>query len=89
MVICLQRPPTAKGFTFLSLEDETGISNLVVEPHLFERFRREIVTSIFLVAEGMVERAGRTVNIKVRRLAPLAYGSRPPAPSRAVPLGHR
>jgi error-prone DNA polymerase len=89
MVICRQRPPTAKGFTFLSLEDETGIANLVVEPQLFERFRRELVTSIFLLADGVVERAGRTVNIKVRQLAPLSYGSRPPAPSRAVPLGHR
>ncbi|HZA14327.1 MAG TPA: error-prone DNA polymerase, partial [Myxococcaceae bacterium] len=89
MVICRQRPPTAKGFTFLSLEDETGIANLVVEPQLFERMRREIVTSLFLLADGVVERAGRTVNIKVRQLAPLSYGAREPAPSRAVPLGHR
>jgi error-prone DNA polymerase len=68
MVICRQRPPTAKGFCFISLEDETGISNLVIEPQLFERFRREIITSVFLYAEGALERAGKVVNLKVQRL---------------------
>ena len=38
-VICRQRPGTAKGFVFISLEDETGVSNAIVEPELFERFR--------------------------------------------------
>ncbi|MBX5482802.1 MAG: error-prone DNA polymerase [Myxococcaceae bacterium] len=88
MVICRQRPPTARGFTFLSLEDESGIANLVVEPDLFERYRQEVVSSIFLYAEGVVERAGRVVNLKVRRLEPLRYDGerRMGAP---VPLGHR
>ena len=38
-VICRQRPGTAKGFVFISLEDETGVSNAIVDPNLFERFR--------------------------------------------------
>ena len=68
MVICRQRPGTAKGFCFISLEDETGISNLVIEPHLFDRFRREILGSIFLLGEGVLERAGKVTNVKVKRL---------------------
>jgi error-prone DNA polymerase len=68
LVIVRQRPPTAKGFTFLSVEDETGVSNFVVEPHLFERFRREITQTALVMAEGIVEKVGRVVNLKVRAL---------------------
>jgi len=68
MVICRQRPGTAKGFCFISLEDETGISNLVIEPNLFDRFRREILGSVFLLGEGVLERAGKVTNVKVKRL---------------------
>ena len=71
MVICRQRPQTAKGFCFISLEDETGISNLVIEPQLFGRFRREIIGSVFLYAEGVVEKAGKVLNVKVQKLHPL------------------
>ncbi len=90
MVICRQRPPTARGFTFLSLEDETGIANLVVEPDLFERYRKEVVTSIFLYAEGVLERAGKIVNLKVKRLEPMmGMAGRPTPPVARVPMGHR
>ncbi len=71
MVICRQRPGTAKGFCFISLEDETGISNLVIEPHMFDRFRREIIGSVLLYAEGAIEKTGKVVNVKVQRLSPL------------------
>src|SRR5262249_8074696 len=71
MVICRQRPPTAKGFCFISLEDETGISNLVIEPPLFERFRRDLIASVFLYAQGVLERADKVVNVKVQRVSPL------------------
>jgi error-prone DNA polymerase len=71
MVICRQRPGTAKGFCFISLEDETGISNLVIEPHMFDRFRREIIGSVLLFAEGAIEKTGKVVNVKVHRLSPL------------------
>ena len=46
-VICRQRPGTAKGFVFISLEDETGVSNAIVEPELFERFRLPITEEAF------------------------------------------
>jgi error-prone DNA polymerase len=71
LVIVRQRPPTAKGFTFLSVEDETGIANLVVEPHLFERYRAELVASPLVVGTGRVERAGKVVNLKVTHLEAL------------------
>jgi len=74
LVIVRQRPPTAKGFTFLSVEDETGIANLVVEPHLFERYRAELIASPLVVGTGRVERAGKVVNLKVEHLEALWPG---------------
>ena len=71
LVIVRQRPPTAKGFTFLSVEDEAGIANVIVEPHLFEKFRREITATPLLVATGRVERSGKVVNLKVTHLEAL------------------
>jgi len=77
MNICLQRPPTAKGFAFVSLEDETGIANLVLSPQVAEQCRRELYGSLFMVGEGVVERSGKVVNVKVRALRelPLAPGA--------------
>jgi error-prone DNA polymerase len=71
MRICLQRPPTAKGFAFISLEDETGIANLVVSPPMVERFRREVYGELFLVGEGPLERTGKVLNVRVQRLMPV------------------
>jgi error-prone DNA polymerase len=71
LVIVRQRPPTAKGFTFLSVEDETGIANLVVEPRLFERYRAELIATPLVVGTGRVERAGKVVNLKVQHLEAL------------------
>ncbi|MGQ0508291.1 MAG: error-prone DNA polymerase [Myxococcaceae bacterium] len=71
MMICRQRPPTAHGFCFLSLEDETGISNLVVEPGVFERFRREILSAVLIYAEGTLEKSGKVINVKVKHLEAL------------------
>jgi error-prone DNA polymerase len=71
LVIVRQRPPTAKGFTFLSMEDETGIANVIIEPPLFEKYRREITGTPLLVATGRVERSGKVVNLKVTRLEAL------------------
>ena len=71
LVIVRQRPPTAKGFTFLSVEDETGIANVIVEPPLFEKYRREITGTPLLLATGRVERSGKVVNLKVTHLEAL------------------
>src|SRR3990170_3711335 len=55
MVIVRQRPQTARGIVFVSLEDETGIANLVVMPDVYERFRPLVRGAAFLLAQGRVE----------------------------------
>jgi error-prone DNA polymerase len=70
-VICRQRPGTAKGFVFISLEDETGVSNAIVEPDLFEHFRLVITEEAFLLFEGEVQNSDNVVLIKAREIRPL------------------
>ncbi len=72
-VICRQRPGTAKGFVFISLEDETGVSNAIVEPDLFERFRLVITEEAFLLIEGEVQNSDSVVLIKAREIRPLLH----------------
>jgi error-prone DNA polymerase len=72
-VICRQRPGTAKGFVFISLEDETGVSNAIVDPNLFERFRLLITEEAFLLIEGEVQNSDSVVLIKTRDIRPLAH----------------
>jgi len=72
-VICRQRPGTAKGFVFVSLEDETGVSNAIVDPDLFERFRLLITEEDFLIIEGEVQNSDNVVLIKTREIKPLAH----------------
>ena len=54
-VICRQRPGTAKGFMFLTLEDETGLVNIIVRPDLFHRERSVLVTSPVLEVDGVLQ----------------------------------
>ena len=72
-VICRQRPGTAKGFVFVSLEDETGVSNAIVTPDLFERMRLLITEEPFLVIEGTVQNTDNVVLIKAQKIRPLAH----------------
>jgi error-prone DNA polymerase len=72
-VICRQRPGTAKGFVFVSLEDETGVSNAIVTPDLFERMRLLITEEPFLVIEGTVQNTDNVVLIKAQTIRPLAH----------------
>ncbi len=72
-VICRQRPGTAKGFVFISLEDETGVSNAIVEPDLFEKMRLLITEEPFLLIEGEVQNSEGVVLIKARKLEPLLH----------------
>jgi error-prone DNA polymerase len=72
VVICRQRPPTAKGFVFLTLEDETGMVNVVVEPAIFDRTRRDIVGHAALEIDGVLERQDGVVNVKAKEVRPLA-----------------
>jgi error-prone DNA polymerase len=72
-VICRQRPGTAKGFVFISLEDETGVSNAIVTPDLFERMRLLITEEPFLVIEGQVQNTDNVVLIRAQQIRPLAH----------------
>ncbi|MCD6051271.1 MAG: polymerase alpha subunit, partial [Verrucomicrobia bacterium] len=67
-VICRQRPGTAKGFVFLSLEDETGISNVVVTPDLFETQRLLITEESFLQVEGKLQHVDNVIHVKARKV---------------------
>ena len=81
MVITRQRPPTAKGMVFITLEDETGIANLILTPAVYERLRPLARDEHLLVARGKIERAGSVVNLRVEDLERLpgteAPGFRP------------
>jgi error-prone DNA polymerase len=71
-VIARQRPGTAKGFVFLSLEDETGISNVIVNPDLYEKFRKVINSEKFLRVDGVLQNQDHTISIKAFRVLPLS-----------------
>jgi error-prone DNA polymerase len=71
MVITRQRPGTAKGFVFLTLEDETGIANVIVRPDLFAAERMAIVGESFLVVDGVLQNVDGVTSIKAERVTPL------------------
>ena len=71
-VIARQRPGTAKGFIFLSMEDETGIANIIVTPDVYERNRLVVTRSKFLLVEGALQNQDGVIHIKAARLTPLA-----------------
>src|SRR5438093_1523432 len=78
-VIVRQRPGTAKGFVFLSLEDETGIANVIVTPQLFARHRLTLVAEPFLLVEGILQIQDGVVSVRAQRVHAL------PARDYAVP----
>ena len=71
-VIARQRPGTAKGFVFLSLEDETGISNAIITPDVFEQNRLTLVREQFLMVEGKLEKQDNVISVRAERVRPLA-----------------
>jgi error-prone DNA polymerase len=73
-VIARQRPGTAMGFIFLSMEDETGIANVIVSPDLYERQRATVIRSKFLIAEGVLQNQDGVIHVKAKRLVPLRAG---------------
>jgi error-prone DNA polymerase len=68
LVLVRQRPGTAAGVCFITIEDETGFSNLVVWQSLFEKYRREILQSRLLMVEGKLQREGEVVHIIAQKL---------------------
>ena len=81
MVITRQRPGTARGMCFLTLEDETGLCNVVVTPDVFAAHRRLLVTEPGLIVQGPLERRDGVTNLRAARLDPLAEPT-PAIPSR-------
>jgi error-prone DNA polymerase len=71
-VIARQRPGTAKGFVFLSLEDETGIANAIVTPDLLEQNRILLVAERFLMVEGILQNQDNVISVKAERVLPLS-----------------
>jgi error-prone DNA polymerase len=67
-LICRQRPSTAKGFAFLSLEDESGIANIIVTPRLFEEHRLLILHSSFLRVQGRLQIQNGVIHVRAESL---------------------
>jgi error-prone DNA polymerase len=89
LVLVRQRPGSAKGVMFITLEDETGIANLVVWPQVFEKFRRVVMSASMMAVRGRVQREGEVVHLVAQRLVDLSVelatiGSR----DAAFPLSH-
>ncbi|MGE5835425.1 MAG: DNA polymerase III subunit alpha [Acidobacteriota bacterium] len=72
-VITRQRPGTAKGFVFLSLEDETGIANIIVNPDVFAIYKRVIVDEPYLLVEGTLQNQDGAVSVKADRVEGLKH----------------
>ena len=77
-VITRQRPGTAKGFVFLTLEDETGIANIIVRPDLYSEQRSAIVGEPYLLVEGTLQIQEGVTSVKAERVLPLIAGGPEP-----------
>ncbi len=76
-VIVRQRPGTAKGFVFLSMEDETGIMNAIITPDTFDRYKFEVLGERFLLIEGVLQNLDGVISVKASRIAGLPQGAGP------------
>jgi error-prone DNA polymerase len=75
MVITRQRPGTAKGFVFLTLEDETGISNIIIRPDLFDRERLVVVRQPFLIVDGVLQHQDGVLSVRAERVEGIDGGA--------------
>jgi error-prone DNA polymerase len=81
-VIVRQRPGTAKGFVFLSLEDETGIANVILKPDVFERLRVPVLSNSYLIVDGILQNQRGVASIKATDVRPCVM------PTTAVASSH-
>ncbi len=72
LVLVRQRPGTAKGVIFATLEDETGIANIVIWPHVFERFRRDVLAARLLMVSGRLQKQGLVIHVVAQSLTDLS-----------------
>ena len=80
LVITRQRPGTASGVIFLTLEDETGVSNVVVWPKVYERYRRAVMGGRLLCVTGHLQREGIVVHLIAQQIEDMSH--------RLTDLGH-
>jgi error-prone DNA polymerase len=73
LVLIRQRPGTASGVVFETLEDETGIVNLIIRPHIYERYRQAARFSTLVEAHGIVERQGDVIHVMVKTMEDLTH----------------
>ncbi len=81
-VITRQRPGTARGMCFLTIEDESGLANIVITPDVFERRRLLIVSSSALIVSGRLERSHGVTNLRAAKFESIDEGDTRPVPSR-------
>jgi error-prone DNA polymerase len=91
LVLVRQRPGSAKGVLFITIEDETGVANLIVWPRMFEENRRVVMGTRMLGVEGIVQREGEVIHVIARKLTDLtpllsAVGREREAPGEPFPL---
>jgi len=68
LTVCLQMPPTAKGFAFLTLEDEEGLVNVVLRPDVYKRYRQIVRLEPLLLVEGTIQKEDGVINVIARRV---------------------
>jgi len=71
LIIVRQKPPTAKGMTFATLEDESGFMDLAFHPPVYEKYREAFLTNCFLEVKGTLQRDGSSTSLLVKSLSPL------------------
>src|ERR1022692_3054496 len=74
-VVVRQRPGTAKGFVFLSMEDETGMMNAIINPATFDRFKFEVLGEPYLIIDGVLQNQDGVISVKAGRVAALRAGA--------------
>ena len=74
-VIVRQRPGTAKGFVFLSMEDETGVMNAIITPAIYDRYKLAVVGAPFLLIDGVLQNQDGVISVKVGRVEALPGGA--------------
>jgi error-prone DNA polymerase len=72
LVLVRQRPGTAKGVIFITIEDEGAVANIIVRENTFERYRRIVLSARLLAARGRVQREGRVIHIMAEELIDLS-----------------
>jgi error-prone DNA polymerase len=72
-VIVRQRPGTAKGFVFLTMEDETGVANIIITPQLFDKYRLVIVDEPFLLISGTLQNQDNVISVKAKNIRALTF----------------